>query len=251
VLVVVVMPAYNAEKTLEKTFHDLPSSLQSNVILVDDASTDSTVKIAQKLGMTVIQHQSNLGYGGNQKTCYRTALAAGADIVVMLHPDYQYDARVCKIMAELIQLGNCDIVLGSRIRTRSEALEGGMPKWKYFLNRISTFSENLVLGQSVGDFHTGMRAYSRDVLEKIPFELNSNDFGFDQEFLIQAINLNFKLGDIPVPVRYFKEASSINLRRSMSYGLVTVWTILKLFCHKIGIKKYLMFLPTTSHKISK
>jgi len=245
------MPAYNAEKTLEKTFHDLPSSLQSNVILVDDASTDSTVKIAQKLGMTVIQHQSNLGYGGNQKTCYRTALAAGADIVVMLHPDYQYDARVCKIMAELIQLGNCDIVLGSRIRTRSEALEGGMPKWKYFLNRISTFSENLVLGQSVGDFHTGMRAYSRDVLEKIPFELNSNDFGFDQEFLIQAINLNFKLGDIPVPVRYFKEASSINLRRSMSYGLVTVWTILKLFCHKIGIKKYLMFLPTTSHKISK
>jgi len=240
------MPAYNAENTLEKTFYDLPSSLQSNVILVDDASTDSTVKIGQKLGITVIQHQSNLGYGGNQKTCYRTALAAGADIVVMLHPDYQYDARVCKIMAELIQLGNCDIVLGSRIRTRAEALEGGMPKWKYILNRISTFSENLVLGQSVSDFHTGLRAYSRNVLEKIPFELNSNDFGFDQEFLIQAINLNFKIGDIPVPVRYFKEASSINFRRSMSYGLVTVRTILKLFCHKIGIKKYLMFLPTTS-----
>jgi glycosyltransferase involved in cell wall biosynthesis len=246
VLVVVVMPAYNAENTLEKTFYDLPSSLQSNVILVDDASTDSTVKIGQKLGITVIQHQSNLGYGGNQKTCYRTALAAGADIVVMLHPDYQYDARVCKIMAELIQLGNCDIVLGSRIRTRAEALEGGMPKWKYILNRISTFIENLVLGQSVSDFHTGLRAYSRNVLEKIPFELNSNDFGFDQEFLIQAINLNFKIGDIPVPVRYFKEASSINFRRSMSYGLVTVRTILKLFFHKIGIKKYLMFLPTTS-----
>ena len=245
-LVVVVMPAYNAENTLEKTFYDLPSSLQSNVILVDDASTDSTVKIGQKLGITVIQHQSNLGYGGNQKTCYRTALAAGADIVVMLHPDYQYDARVCKIMAELIQLGNCDIVLGSRIRTRAEALEGGMPKWKYILNRISTFIENLVLGQSVSDFHTGLRAYSRNVLEKIPFELNSNDFGFDQEFLIQAINLNFKIGDIPVPVRYFKEASSINFRRSMSYGLVTVRTILKLFFHKIGIKKYLMFLPTTS-----
>jgi glycosyltransferase involved in cell wall biosynthesis len=244
--VIVVMPAYNAEQTLERTFNDLPLSLRANVILVDDASSDATAEIGQRLGMTVIRHSSNTGYGGNQKTCYRAALSAGADIVVMLHPDYQYDARVCEIMAELIQLGNCDVVLGNRIRTRAEALDGGMPKWKYFINRLSTFGENLLLGQSVSDFHSGLRAYSKKVLQTIPYELNSQDFGFDQEFLIQAVNFNFKIGDIPVPVRYFKEASSINFKRSVRYGMVAILTILKLFCHRFQIKKFAMFLPKNS-----
>jgi len=238
----VVMPAFNAAATLEKTFHDLPLEFKANVILVDDCSTDDTVKIAQNLGLRVFVHKENSGYGANQKTCYQEAIKAGAEIVVMLHPDFQYDARVTRILAELIDLGNCDVVLGNRIRSRSEALGGGMPHWKYFLNRVSTLFENFVLGQGLGDFHSGLRAYSRRVLTTIPFELNSNDFAFDQEFLVQAVNFDFKIGDIPVPVRYFEEASSINFRRSMTYGQGALSAILFYFLHRMKIRKDARFI---------
>lgn len=212
------MPAYNAERTLERTFFDIPEHLRHQVLLVDDCSSDRTVEVARSLGLEVVQHERNLGYGGNQKTCYRAALDRGASVVVMLHPDFQYDARVVELMAELIYLGNVDFVLGNRIRTRAEALSGGMPKWKYFINRTSTFMENLVLGQTIGDFHSGLRAYSRDLLLTIPFDKNSNDFSFDQEMIVQAVSFKFRIGDIPVPVRYMDEASSINLKRSIKYG---------------------------------
>ena len=235
--VLIVMPAFNAALTLEKTFNDIPQEFRSNVLVVDDASTDDTILIAEKLGLKVIKHPKNLGYGGNQKTCYAAALKDGAEIVVMLHPDYQYDARVVGVMSQLISLKNCDIVLGNRIRTRAEALDGGMPKWKYFLNRLSTFFENFVLGQTLGDFHSGLRAYSREVLETIPFELNSDDFGFDQEFLVQAVSFGFKLGDIPVPVRYFSEASSINFKRSVQYGWVALKVIASYFLVRFKVKQ--------------
>lgn len=213
-----VLPAYNAARTLEATLAEIPNNFSQDTILVDDCSSDNTVELAQSLGLKVIEHSINVGYGGNQKTCYRAALKAGADVVVMLHPDNQYDARIAPVMVALVELGTCDIVLGNRIRTRAEALTGGMPKWKYFINRSSTFMENMVLGQSLGDFHSGFRAYSREVLETIPFEQNSNDFAFDQEFLIQAVHFGFKIGDVPVPVRYMKEASSISFKRSLRYG---------------------------------
>jgi len=223
----VVMPAFNAALTIEATFNDIPDILKPNVILVDDCSTDSTLEVAEKLGIDVIRHEKNLGYGGNQKTCYRTALDRGAEIVIMLHPDYQYDSRVCLLLAEIIDLGICDMVLGNRIRTRAEALQGGMPKWKYFTNRITTFAENLILGQNLGDFHSGFRAYSAELLRDIPFEKNSDFFDFDQQLLVQAISRGFKLGDIPVPVRYFDEASSIKFLASLRYGLGGIKAILK------------------------
>ena len=232
----IVMPAYNAEATLEKTFFDIPIELRRNVLLVDDHSSDQTVLVAERLGIEVICHERNLGYGGNQKTCYQAALERGAEVVVMLHPDYQYDSRVVLIMAQLIQLNICDLVLGNRIRTRKEALSGGMPKWKYFINRLSTFFENLVLGQSVGDFHSGLRAYSRQVLETIPFIQNSNDFAFDQQFLVQAVAFNFRIGDVPVPVRYFREASSISFKRSVRYGIGGISAIVSYYLEKIGLK---------------
>lgn len=231
----IVMPAYNAELTLEKTYNDIPAAFRGNIILVDDCSTDGTLGIANKLGLKVIAHSTNKGYGGNQKTCYDAALSSGAEIVIMLHPDYQYDARVVRIMAELIELKNCDVVLGNRIRTRGEALSGGMPKWKYFVNRFSTFFENFVLGQTLGDFHSGLRAYSREVLETIPYSRNSDDFTFDQEFLVQAVYFDFKLGDIPVPVRYFTEASSISFRRSLKYGLGALNAIFFYIVQKLRI----------------
>lgn len=235
------MPAYNAERTLERTFYDIPKHLRHQVLLVDDCSTDRTVEVARSLGLDVIEHDRNKGYGANQKTCYRAALDRGADVIVMLHPDYQYDARVVEIMAELIYLGNVDFVLGNRIRTRSEALSGGMPKWKYFLNRISTFAENLILGQTIGDFHSGLRAYSRDLLLRIPFTINSDDFTFDQEMIVQAVSLRFRIGDIPVPVRYFDEASTINLRRSIRYGLGGLSAIGALKLHLLGFRYDLRF----------
>lgn len=233
----IVMPAYNAELTLRQTYEDIPEQLKQRVILVDDCSTDDTVDVANELGLVVIRHKSNEGYGGNQKTCYRAALDRGADVVVMLHPDYQYDSRVSLIMAELIQFDICDLVLGNRIRTRREALDGGMPKWKYFTNRISTFFENLILGQSIGDFHSGFRAYSRDLLLTIPFESNSDDFAFDQELLVQAVAFGYRIGDVPVPVRYFEEASSINFRRSVKYGVGGLNAISSYYLNKLGIKR--------------
>ena len=237
--IAIVMPGYNAELTLEATLRELPENFAKHVILVDDCSSDNTIAKARELGITVIEHAKNRGYGGNQKTCYATALETDADIVIMLHPDNQYDARVAPVMASLIHLGICDVVLGNRIRTRAEALDGGMPLWKYIINRLSTFTENLVLGQSLGDFHSGFRAYSREVLERIPFEENSEDFAFDQEFLIQAISFGFKIGDVPVPVRYFDEASSISFKRSIRYGMggVSAFTAMKLHNLKIRSDK--------------
>ena len=185
----------------------------------------------------------NRGYGGNQKTCYAAALESGADFVVMIHPDNQYDARVAPVMVEMIRLGICDVILGNRIRTRREALDGGMPLWKYIINRLSTFSENLVLGQSLGDFHSGFRAYSRSVLASIPFDANSDDFAFDQEFLMQAVHFNFRIGDVPVPVRYMKEASSISFRRSVRYGMGAIGCFTAMRAHEWGWREDRRFAP--------
>ena len=241
--VIAVMPAFNAAATLERTIADIPAGCVDEIILVDDCSSDNTAELACSLGLTVIRHKANTGYGGNQKTCYTVALERGADIVVMVHPDYQYDSRVIPVAAELIRLDNCDIILGSRIRTRAEALAGGMPAWKYAANRLLTMTENILLGQNLGDFHSGFRAYRRQVLESISWRNNSNDFVFDTQFLAQSIAAGFRLADIPVPVRYFKEASSINFRRSLRYGLLTLWTMLLFWLNRLHIHKALIFRP--------
>jgi glycosyltransferase involved in cell wall biosynthesis len=219
------LPAYNAERTLAATVADIPPGCVDEVILVDDASKDRTATLARQLGLTVIQHQHNRGYGGNQKTCYRLALDRGADIVVMIHPDYQYDSRLIPLAAGFIDLGICDVVLGNRIRSLREALAGGMPRYKYFWNRVLTVFENFTLGQNLGDFHSGFRVYRRTVLEGIPFENNAEDFLFDTQFLVQAIRLGFRIGDVPMPVRYFEEASTINFRAALKYGLGTLGTV--------------------------
>ena len=234
--VIAVLPAYNAESTLAATLADIPAGAVDEVLLVDDGSTDRTVQVAQEMGLTVIQHPQNRGYGGNQKTCYRYALERGADIVVMIHPDYQYDSRVIPHAVGIIELGICDVVLGSRVRSRDEALAGGMPWWKYIANRALTAFENMALGQNLGDFHSGFRVYRREVLETIPFDNNSDDFVFDTQFLVQAVHYGFRLGDVPVPVRYFKEASSINFKRSLRYGLTTVGTVGRWYLHKLGLR---------------
>ena len=213
--VIVIMPAYNAELTLEKTFRDIPEGSVDEVILTDDASSDRTVEIAKSLGITVLCHSENKGYGANQKTCYDTALEKGVDIVVMIHPDYQYNPRVIPFAVGFITTGICDIIIGSRIRTRRETLEGGMPLYKYISNRFLTIIENIVLGQNLGDFHSGFRVYTREILEKINYHKNSDDFVFDTEFLAQVIFHGFRVGDIPIPTRYAHESSSINFR-SMS-----------------------------------
>ncbi len=241
--IIVVMPAYNAEKTLEATVIDIPPGIVDEIILVDDCSKDNTVEVAKKLGLKVIVHERNFGYGANQKTCYREALKDGVDIVVMIHPDYQYDPRLTPYLVGLIKDGICDVMLGNRIRTRKEALAGGMPLYKYLANRILTVIENLFLGQNLGEWHSGFRAYSRKVLETIPWENNSNDFVFDQQILIQAAYFGFRIGDIPVPAKYFSEASSINFKRSVKYGIEIFLTLFKLAIHKTGIKKYALFLP--------
>ncbi len=235
--VVVVMPAYNAAKTLEKTYGDIPKGIVHEVIVVDDDSHDETVEVAKKLNLPVYVHPKNLGYGGNQKTCYREALKRGADIVVMIHPDYQYDATLTGYLIQPILEGRADIMLGSRIRSRKEALEGGMPLYKYISNRFLTFLENLVLGLNLSEYHTGFRAYRREVLEKVPYKLFSDDFVFDQEILIVAHSGGFRMGEIAVPVRYFPEASSINFSRSARYGIMILGTILRFILHNLGIKQ--------------
>ena len=240
---VVVMPAYNAEATIERTWLDLPRDTVDEVILVDDASRDRTVEIARRLGLTVIQHPENRGYGANQKTCYRAALERGADVVAMIHPDYQYDARLLPLLTGFIDFGACDVVVGSRIRSRGEALAGGMPIWKYLANRALTMVENSVLGQNLGDFHSGFRVYTRRVLETVPFEANSDDFVFDSEFLAQAACFGFRIGDVPVPARYFPEASSINFRRSVVYGLGTLRVLAQYLGHRTGVIRLPLFRP--------
>jgi glycosyltransferase involved in cell wall biosynthesis len=239
--VIVVMPAYNAAATLARTVADIPAGSVDEVILVDDCSRDNTVEVAQQLGLTVVRHEKNLGYGGNQKTCYKLALERGADFVVMVHPDYQYDSRIIPAAIDILKLGICDMMLGSRIRTRREALQGGMPIYKYLSNRMLTLIENVALGQNLGDFHSGFRAYRREVLEAIPWEKNSNDFVFDSQFLAQAVYFGFKLGDIPVPVRYFAEASSINFRRSCIYGLATLRVLQQYWFRQLGLTRNPLF----------
>ena len=238
---IAVMPAYNAAATLEKTVADIPEGCVDEVLLVDDCSRDNTVQLARDLGLEVITHEQNQGYGGNQKTCYRYALDSGADYIVMIHPDYQYDSRVIPVAVEILRLGICDCVVGSRIRTRQETLEGGMPRYKYIANRILTAIENIALGQNLGDFHSGFRAYRREVLETIPYERNSDDFVFDSQFLAQAVHFGFKIGDIPVPVRYFEQASSISFSRSTKYGFATLGVLVKYWLNRLNITRSPLF----------
>jgi glycosyltransferase involved in cell wall biosynthesis len=238
--VIVVMPAYNAEKTIEKTYREIPEGHVDKVIVVDDASRDRTVEIAKKLGLKIVVHHKNKGYGGNQKTCYNEALKDGSDIVVMLHPDYQYDSKKVPEMIKPIIQGKYDVVLGSRMMGDG-ARKGGMPIWKIFGNRVLTTLENLVLGLNLSEYHTGLRAYNRKFLQKVPFEMNSDDFVFDQETIAQAVAFGFRIGEISVPTRYFKEASSINPKRAFKYGVSTLATLLKFILHKYRIKKYEQF----------
>jgi len=240
---VIVFPAYNAAKTLEKTFTTIPKSPDQMFFLVDDMSSDGTYELAQRLGIPAERHDKNTGYGGNQKTCYRKALEMGADAVVMLHPDYQYDPRVVPYLRGFIENDICDVVLGNRIRTRKEALAGGMPLYKYLANRFLTLFSNLVMGENLGEWHSGLRAYSRKVLETINWEENSDDFVFDTQFLVQCVTAGFRIGDIPVPAKYFEEASSINFSRSMTYGLTTVYVLFRQVLHRWGLLRYKILLP--------
>ena len=233
--VVIVMPAYNAAKTLERTYRDIPHDIVSKIILVDDVSKDDTVAVARHLGLDVIIHRQNLGYGGNQKTCYDAALEAGADAVVMLHPDYQYDATRIPALVAPILADEKDMMLGSRFL--GDPLAGGMPRWKYVSNRFLTIAENAAFGLHLSEYHTGFRAYSRHLLETIPYRLNSNDFVFDQEFVAQAVACNMRIGEIAVPTRYFQEASSVGFRRSVVYGLSTLKVVLRFVLHRLRLRR--------------
>jgi len=225
--VIVVMPAYNAAKTLKKTYRDIPKKVVDQIILVDDGSHDNTVKIAKSLGIKVVVHPQNRGYGGNQKTCYTIALNEGAAVVVMIHPDYQYDSRLMGELIKPILQKRFDIMLGSRVRTRTESLVGGMPRYKYFGNRFLTLIQNMVLGQNLSEYHTGFRAFNKKVLKKVPFHKFSDDFVFDQQILMSAISSGFRLGEIQVPVRYFKDSSSISFKSSVKYGIETLFYLLQ------------------------
>lgn len=223
--IVVVMPAYRAGKTLEECYAAIPHDIVDQVLLVDDASDDDTLAVAERLGITAHRHPQNRGYGGNQKTCYRLALEANADIVVMLHPDYQYEPRLITAMAAMIASGVYEAVIGSRILGNT-ALAGGMPLYKYIANRALTLTQNLVAGCKLSEFHTGYRAFSRRVLETLPLKANSDDFVFDNQMLMQLLAHDFAIGEVSCPTRYFADASEINLRRSIVYGLgvlATTW----------------------------
>jgi glycosyltransferase involved in cell wall biosynthesis len=230
------MPAYNAAKTIQKTYDDIPAGVVNQVILVDDVSQDATVEMAKLLGMDVVVHVQNRGYGGNQKTCYLHALESDADIVVMLHPDYQYDSRLIPELIQPISEGRADLVLGSRFLSHTP-LAGGMPLYKYWSNRFLTSAENLVLRQHLSECHTGFRAYSRRLLETIPFVLNSEDFVFDTQVIVQAVAFGFRIAEIAVPTRYFREASSVNLQRSVVYGFATLAALVEYLLDRSGIKK--------------
>ena len=236
--VVVVLPAYNAEKTLAATYLEIPHDIVDDVILVDDNSKDATLEVAKSLPIRqVIKHDFNLGYGGNQKTCYRAALALGADIVVMLHPDYQYTPKLVRAMAAVLAEGVYDIVLGSRI-LGTGARKGGMPLYKYVSNRVITAFENVLIGQKLSEYHTGYRAYTRKVLETIPFEQNSDDFIFDNQFLVQAHYWGFNIAELTCPTKYFDDASSINFRRSLKYGVLCCTTAVQFRLQKLGLASF-------------
>jgi glycosyltransferase involved in cell wall biosynthesis len=238
--VIVVMPAYNAEKTLRQTLMDIDRHVVDDVIVVDDGSQDGTVSLARGLGLRVHVHGRNLGYGGNQKTCYRLAIDHGADIIVMLHPDYQYTPRLLPAMAAMIAYGEYDVVLASRILGRG-ALQGGMPFYKYVANRLLTAVENVLLGLKLSEYHTGYRAFSRDVLLSLPLDRNSNDFVFDNQIIAQAAAAGFRIGEISCPTRYQPDSSSINFPRSVRYGLGVLATGLqyRLFCWNLSRPRFL------------
>lgn len=226
--VIVVLPAYNAGKTMEDTCREIPFDIVDDVIVVDDASVDDTVEVARRIGIrNIIVHEKNTGYGGNQKTCYDTALRLGADIVIMLHPDYQYTPKLIPAMASIIAHDLYPVVLGSRILGKG-ALQGGMPLYKYVFNRFLTFTQNILINEKISEYHTGYRAFSKEVLEKINYHANSNDFVFDNQMLSQIVYAGFHIGEITCPTKYFTEGSSINFRRSAVYGLGVLKTS---FCH--------------------
>lgn len=228
------MPAYNAAQTLKRTYADIPHELVDRVILVDDLSRDETVAISQDLGLDVHIHEQNRGYGGNQKTCYDAALRADADVVVMLHPDYQYDATKIPELIAPILVGNAELVLGSRFL--GDPLAGGMPRWKYISNRFLTTVENMAFGLHLSEYHTGFRAYSRRLLEAVPYQENSDGFVFDQELIAQAVACGFRIAEIAVPTRYFAEASSVGLRRSIVYGVSTLAVVAGYLLHRFGLR---------------
>ena len=238
--IVVVMPAYNAAKTLEMTYNEIPKDIVDEIILVDDGSRDDTARQATRLGIHTIVHIENRGYGGNQKTCYKEALSRGADIIVMLHPDYQYSPSLVTAMASMITSGHYDLVLGSRI-LGGGALKGGMPLYKYIANRFLTFVENLALGAKLSEYHTGFRAFSRALLESLPLETNSDDFVFDNEIIAQTVYFGFRIGEISCPTRYFDDASSVNFQKSIKYGYGVLGVTLKYLLAKLGIKRFSIF----------
>jgi len=244
--IAVVLPAYNAEKTLEATVRELPDIVDVK-ILVDDCSSDQTVKLAQRLGISTHVHTRNYGYGRNQMTCYHEALAAGADVVIMLHPDYQYTPLLVTAMASMIAYGVYDVVLGSRI-LGGTAISGGMPVYKYIANRFLTAFQNLFLGTKLSEFHTGYRAFSRKVLEELPFAENSNDFVFDSQMLAQCVYFGFRIGEVSCPTKYFPEASSINFRRSVKYGLGVTRVTLQYMLQTSGLAEF-RFLQNGSQRI--
>jgi len=238
--IAVVLPAYNAERTLEKTVAEIPPNVVDTIVLVDDHSSDETIAVAKRLGLNVFLHERNFGYGRNQKTCYAEALRRQADVVVMLHPDYQYDPRLVLPMAAMVAGGAYDVVLGSRI-LGGTARSGGMPLYKYVSNRFLTLFQNLLIGSKLSEFHTGYRAFSSDVLRSLPLLVNSDDFLFDNEMLAQAIYFGKRVGEISCPTRYFPEASSINFSRSVKYGLGVLWTSVRFRLQKMHIARFRIF----------
>lgn len=235
--IAVVLPAYNAARTLRQTYHDIPHDIVDDVILTDDASSDNTTEIARALGIHTLVHSRNRGYGANQKSCYASALARGADIVVMLHPDYQYTPRLVMAMASMIASDQYDVVMASRI-LGNKALKGGMPLYKYVANRLLTAFQNIMMGQKLSEYHTGYRAFSRSVLEQVPLLSCSDDFVFDNEMIAQAMWFDFRIGEISCPTKYFAEASSINLPRSIVYGLGVVATAVRFRLAKLGLIRW-------------
>ncbi len=236
------MPAYNAEKTLQKTYNEIPKDIVDEIILTDDASRDKTVKLAEDLGVKTLVHLQNKGYGGNQKTCYKAALDAGADITIMLHPDYQYTPKLIKPMASMIAEGVFDAVIGSRI-LGNKAIRGGMPFYKYVSNRFLTMAENAIINQKLSEYHTGYRAFSKTILETIPLLENSDDFIFDNQMLCQILYFGFEVGEVSCPALYFDDASSISFSRSISYGIGVLETALKYAIAKRGMGHFKIFNP--------
>ena len=247
--VCVVMPAYNAEATLERTVAEIPREIVDDILLVDDASRDQTVSVAAKIGLDVIRHTVNRGYGGNQKTCYTAALARGADIVVMVHPDYQYTPKLIPALAACISSGLYDVALGSRI-LGGRAMQGGMPLYKYIANRALTFTENVLLDQKLSEYHTGYRAFSRRLLETLPLEENGDDFVFDNQMLVQAVHFGFAIAEVMCPTLYFEEASSISFRRSVKYGFGVLGAAAAYRLHRSGLKRF-SFLDDNGKKLTR